>query len=225
MISVVMPFWCRQEALDRAFAIYGELYRDLPIEFSVCDDGSDPQVSMAKASHPFTVTLLPKKARALNPCVPINRAVEASTGDVIVLTNPEIVHTERTLEKMLELLTGDDDYVMASCLDSSGQWLAGSKVRYDQNGRLPVPDGGHFHFCSMFHRSLWEKAGGFDEDYRNGQACDDNDWLWRLHRAGAVFKLCESVVTHYRSQLKWNLPHNRELFMAKWGLNGRQATA
>lgn len=211
-ISVAMPYYMRQYALDRSLESYARVYPDLGLEFVICDDGSPVPV----VAPGCTIVMLPTKGHALNPCVPINRAVDASTGDVIVLTNPEIVHTEPTLLRMLELLTSQTDYVMASCRDSSGMWLAGKEVRYDQNGRLPVPAGAHFHFCTMFHRSLWQRAGGFDEDYRNGQACDDNDWLWRLHRAGATFKLCESVVTHHRSGLRWNLPHNRELFLRKW---------
>lgn len=219
MISVCLPYWDRQDALDRMFENYAEMYPckipGVDLEFSICNDGWHP------VSHPsgraVTVTHLPRKDHPLNPCVPINRAVEASSGDIIVLTGPEIEHTEPTLYALAELLEDEDDYVMASCWDLRGFWLAGSEVDYSTRGRLPVPPGGHFHFCTMFHRSLWEKAGGFDEDYRHGQGCDDNDWLWRLHRAGARFKLSASTVIHHRSSfLDWQLPHNRDLFFSKW---------
>lgn len=206
-----MPYYERQEALNKSLEAYRRIYPE-GLEIVICDDGSKEPV----IAPGCVVVSLPKKDRPLNPCVPINRAVEATTGDVIVLTNPEIVHTERTFDRMREMIDNDLDYVVASCRDDSGMWLAGETVRYDQNGRLSVPPGGHFHFCAMFSRWLWDGAGGFDEDYRYGQACDDNDWLWRLHRIGAHFKLCPSVVTHTRSNLKWNLPHNRGLFLNKW---------
>lgn len=213
MIAVCVPFWRRQDALDRMFENYARLYGDLEIEFSVCDDGS-PEPATVPAG--VVLTRLPPKGCPLNPCVPINHAVATSTGDVIVLTNPEIEHREPVLVDMLAMLEHEDDYVVASCRDTDGMLLAGDGVRYDQDGRLPVPPGAHFHFLAMLHRSLWKKAGGFDEDYRFGQACDDNDWTWRLDRAGARFELCPGVVWHTRSGLRWELPHNRELFLAKW---------
>lgn len=206
-----MAFWCRQAQLDRSLKAYAKIYPHLDLEFSICDDGSPEPVRA-----PGKVTYLARKDYPLNPCVPLNVAVRESTGDVIVLTSPEIEHTENVLDEMLSLLTYENDYVMARCRDADGMWLAGPEVDYSTHGRLPVPPGAHFHFCTMFHRSLFERAGGFDEDYRQGQACDDNDFLWRLHRAGATFKLAEGVVRHHRTHTQWKLPHNSELFRKKW---------
>jgi GT2 family glycosyltransferase len=67
-----------------------------------------------------------------------------------------------------------------------------------------------------FRRTLWEKAGGFDEDYRGGQGCDDNDWLWRAYAAGARFRVAPVLVWHHDHALAWRLPLNRELFLRKW---------
>lgn len=215
MISVCAPYWRRQAALDRMAEQYARLYPDLVLEIVVADDGSpDPAV----APPGVTVVHLPRKDRPLNPCVPINRAVGASTGDVIVLTNPEIEHREPVLGAMLAMFEHEDDYVTARCVDERwGLVLAGPEVDYGQHGRLPVPLGAHFHFLAMFHRSLWVKAGGFDEDYRHGLACDDNDWLWRLHRVGARFKHCPATVYHDSSErLAWGMPHNADLFHRKW---------
>lgn len=214
MISVCVPYWQRQSALDRMFADFGRLYSHLELEIVVCDDGSAVPAVVPRGAK---LVRLPGKAGPLNPCVPINAAVAASSGDVIVLTNPEIEHREPVLSEMLHLLEDPDDYVVARCWDVDREmWLADESVDYSKNGRLPVPPGGHFHFCAMLRRSLWEKAGGFDEGYRHGQACDDNDWLWRLHRVGARFRLARDVVYHHHSRLRWNLPHNRELFFRKW---------
>ena len=215
MISVCAPYWRRQRALDRMVDVYTRLYRHLDLEISICDDGS-PEPAVVP---PFvTLTRLPTKDHPLNPCVPMNRAVAASSGDILVLTNPELTHRESVLDGMLALLETEDDYVMARCYDEGwGRWLAGPDVDFTAHGRLPVPPGGQFHFCVMLHRSLWDRAGGFDEDYRHGLACDDNDWLWRLHRAGARFRLAEGVVYHDSSErVQWGLRHNRDLFYRKW---------
>jgi hypothetical protein len=213
MISVCVPYWQRQAALDKMFKGYTHHYSDLDLEFSVCDDGSPEPAIVPRAC---TLTRLPTKKRALNPCVSFNRAVAASTGEVIVLTTPEIEHREPILYEMLELLQEERDYVAAACRDTRGPWIAGPKTQYGKRGKLPVPPGAHFHFLTMLHRSLWDRAGGYDEDYRNGQACDDNDWLWRLAAVGARFHTTQGHVIHHPSGVRWRLPHNRNLFFKKW---------
>lgn len=213
MISVCMPYWSRQDALDRSLAAYRRIYGD--IEISVCDDGSPEPVKAPGC----IVTTLPKKETGLNPCVPFNAAVRASTGDVVVLTNPEVEHREDVLTGMLDMLEHADDYVTVACRDVGGRWLAGPEVDYDQHGRMPVPRGAHFHFCAMLTRELFERAGGFDEGYRHGRACDDNDWLWSLEDVGARFKLAPGLVWHYQTPHKFSggFESNHERLIARWG--------
>lgn len=211
-----MPYWNRQSALDAMFATYARLYSHLDLEISVCDDGS-PVPAVVPPGSRIRLTRMPAKINPLNPCVPFNRAVAASTGDVIVLTNPEIEHQEPVLDEMLSLLQHPDDYVVARCWDDRGFYVAGPDVKFDERGRLPAPPGGQFHFLAMLHRDLWERCGGFDEDYRGFLGADDNDLLWRLYSVGARFRLTEGRVYHKAGErLAWNLPHGRTLFYAKW---------
>lgn len=225
MISVCVPYWNRLKELKRMYAQYGLLYGHMNIELSVCDDGSDADQRATlvdvDGTYPVNscITTLPQKDRPLNPCVPINRAVGASQGDIIVLTTPEVLHTTPVLASMVDILLqgSPDDYVTASCWDVGRKmWLAGAEVDYTKSGREPVPGGAHFHFLAAFHRSLWVKAGGFDEDYRDVQGCDDNDWLWRVAKAGAKFRQVQGVVYHYHSHTRWKLPHGRTLLREKW---------
>lgn len=215
MISVAMPYWNRPKELARSMLAYEKLYPDLELEFSICDDGSfQPLQSHGK---PWKITRLPFHAQAMNPCVPINAAIRAATHDVIVLTNPEVEHYVPVLHQMLSALQEPDDYVMAACHDPELGVVAGEGTPYGAGGRGPIPKGADLHFCTMFYRNLWEKAGGFDEEYRNGTAWDDNDWLWRLHVAGANFKRISGVVRHYRTPHRWTQRvNNQALFMKKW---------
>lgn len=108
MISVCVPYWQRQASLDRMFTTYATQYPHLDLQFSICDDGSPTLARSSKFafSRLPIMTYLPQKQRALNPCVPINRAVTASTGDVVVLTNAEIMHPAPVLYDMLGALRG-----------------------------------------------------------------------------------------------------------------------
>ena len=220
VISVCMPYYNgasmsgdRQALLDVSLAAYRRLY---DVEISICDDGSPVPVNAPGC----VVTSLPTKDYALNPCVPINRAVDASSGDVIVLTNPEIEHREDVFSRMLEALE-PGGYVTASCRDRS-RWIAHSSIPHEASAlRAPRPEGSQFHFCAMFHRELWDKAGGFDEDYREGHAFDDNDWLWRVEDVGARFvHLDDCVVYHTHTGTKWpkgGWERNAMMLASKWG--------
>ena len=214
-ISVCMPYWQRQRELDRSLAAYRALYRHLDLQVSICDDGSPNPVQAPGC----LVTRLPTKEIGLNPCVPMNRAVAASSGDVVVLTNPEIEHTEDVLSGMLPMLEHADDYVTVACRDAGGLWLAGPQVDYTRNGRLPVPAVAHFQFCAMLPRALWDRVGGFDEDYRHGRICEDYDWLWTLADAGARFKTAPGLVRHHATPHAYQGVHatNRDRLMKKWG--------
>src|SRR5690348_5602322 len=102
MISVVMPYWRRSESLASSLKQYKGLYFDLnALEIVIVDDGS-PEPAVIDDSYPWPVSVirLPSKPHALNPCVPINRGVEKSTGDKIVITNPEVVHRGPILRQM-----------------------------------------------------------------------------------------------------------------------------
>lgn len=211
-----MPYWQRQAELDRSLAAYRRVYGDrLALEISIADDGSPEPVRAPEC----IVTSLPKKAIGLNPCVPLNAAVRASTGRVVVLTNPEIEHREDVLSGMLALLEQPDDVVTVACRDVSGLWLAGPKVDYSTHGRLPVPPGAHFHFCQMLSRELFDRVGGFDEGYRHGRSCEDNDWLWLLESVGARFITAPGVVWHHQTVHAFAGTHasNRDRLVAKWG--------
>lgn len=198
-------------------AAYEKQYPDLQMEFSICDDGSVVPLKMSNAK----VTRLPHHTAALNPCVPLNVCVRQASNDIIVLTNPEVEHRERVLWHMLQAHQSNDDYITAGCIEATtGARIAGEGTpRAPAGGRMPIPLGSDLHFCALFHRSLFEKAGGFDERYRTGLGCEDNDFLWALRSAGAKFKQVPYDVHHYRTPHRWagTLEKNAALLRSKWG--------
>ncbi len=220
-VSVCIPYWAqtRDGLRDLVSTVAGALRAYSSVEISLCDDGSPVEFVVAEHPQVRRVTL-PVKDHALNPCVAINAAVHHSTRPLVLLTNPGAEIQAGMLEAMLAALD-ESAYVAAACRDvETGRWLCHSTVKGGEHGRGPMPPGSGFHFCAMLQRSLFEAAGGFDEDYRDGQAYDDNDFLWRLHAVGARFRvLDELVVTHKRSTTVWpsgGLERNRALFERKW---------
>ena len=225
MISVIMPYWNRRLALARSVATMARHYPDLDMEIVVVNDGSAETPVLDNCPWPVKIVHLPRKDIPLNPCVPINRGVEASSGDIIVLTNPEVVHVKPILAEMRAAMDGPDSYVLAAawCPDE-GKWHCHSSIAGDRPSGERQPEGSGFHFCAMLTRDLWNRAGGFDEAYRDGAGYDDPDWVNRVARAGARFTIRDDlVVIHPKMGAKTDwLPgqfaRNRTLYFRRWPL-------
>lgn len=222
-ISVCMPFWRRQTVLAANLAQYRNLYPKADLEIVIADDGS-PEPAEAVDHYPWPVNIirLPAKSEALNPCVPLNAAVAASSGEFVLLTNPEVVHRTPILSRMRDvLLVMPRGHLAAACWSpSNGRWYC--HTRKMRASRYQLPRGAGLHFCAMLRRSLFDQVGGFSEEYREGQAFEDADFLWKLDRAKAQFRIADYlVVDHVKtSRPKWpadGLARNQTIYERKWG--------
>ncbi|HYF57071.1 MAG TPA: galactosyltransferase-related protein, partial [Salinarimonas sp.] len=156
------------------------------------------------------------------PVVPFNIAAKHAQGDVFVVTNPEMIHHKPVLHEMLAELKrlGENGYVLASayCREQDKWHCHSTQCSYE----TPIPNGFGLHFLGMLNKSLWERAGGFDEDYRDGAGYDDNDFAWRLFHAGAQCVIRDDLkVEHPKAgaRIKWpaeGFTRNREIFARKW---------
>ncbi len=211
MISLILPYFNRQRAADEALALIAKNYADLDLEVIVVDDGSDPPFT--PPSHVKVVTL-PSKRQAKANCTTMNRGVEAASGDFLALSGVEMLHHKPVLWQMREeLRKGDEDtYVSAAVwCPSQNRWHAHSSLN-----KPPL------HFMTMLRRKLWDRAGGFDEDYRDGMCFDDNDFANRLLKVGMHYVHRDDlIVEHPRSGAKAQYTlhqheRNRRLFESKW---------
>lgn len=219
LISVIIPYWDRRELLARAVERYRLHYRRTPYELVIVNDGTADPMS---EGNDILVVDLPFKNIALNPCTPINAGVRAARGDIIVLTGPEIEHTAPVLGRLYDELVdaGPTGYVTAAAWCPETQtWNCHSSINGRVRGAWPVPLDAGFHFCAMMHREFF--GDGFDEAYREGQAFDDNDFLWSLYDRGAVFRQRDDlVVLHHRTATRWpagGWERNRRIFDKKHG--------
>lgn len=228
MISLVWPFWQRQAVADKSCELLARHYAGLDIELIVVDDGNaEPYRAPLSMPFPVMVVRLTAKHVPLNPCVPINRGVAIAQGEIIALSGPDLLHRAPILEQMRAEL-GEDErkYVLAAAWHAERKrWHCHSSYKRGDDGDVGsmLPPGADYHFMTMMHRSLWNAAGGFDPDYRQGAGYDDPDFVLRLHRAGAQFLIRDDlVVEHVRSgaRAEWTQPmyaRNRAIFMGKWG--------
>lgn len=228
MISLVLPYWCRREATMRSLDLLEQCYRSGPeLEVIIVDDGSPESESLTGLRFydiPVWVIRLPTKDQPKNPCVPINAGVRAARGEIIALSNPEILHETPVLGAMRDELEtlGEKGYVLAACwCPEEDLWHCHSSVSVHRPDGARVVPGTGYHFLSMLRRTFFYSAGGFDEDYREGTGWDDPDWVNRLVRAGARFRIRDDlVVKHPRrgAQSHWieDRDKNRALYDEKW---------
>lgn len=226
MISLVLPYWDRQAVADRAFVRLAALYAGLDLEVIVVDDGNAvPYVPPSGMPFPVEVVRLPLKDGPLNSSVPINRGVAAASGEFIAISGPEMLHWGPHLLALREEIAGaPTTYACCAAWHPEGKtWHAHSSMTGRIVHGIQLPANAHYYFLAMLHRSLWDAAGGIDEDYRDGIGYEDADFLLRLERAGARFVMRDDlIVEHVRTGARTAWPKamrglNMGIFMRKWG--------
>lgn len=193
------------------------------VEVCICDDASDREPLPFNYGERWPVRIywnekdLQHKDRFLNPCVPINLALEMAKGDLIVLTEPEVYHTAPVLEDMLKLVVYGQDVIVCPCKSIGHKGIPW--YSHPVHKRRPS------WWFRMHTREMQEKIGPWDEDYRYGIGWDDDDNLERMKKEGAVFKWLDNgkYVTHPYSpkipMYKGKYQNNKALFTSKWGIN------
>ena len=115
MVSLILPYWDRQEAADKAFKSL-EKYAGMDLEVIVVDDGNKVPFKCPETPLEVRVVRLPEKDKPTPQSKAWNAGVKAARGEVIVLSCVEIIHDEPVLQQMLENLQkiGRNGYVLAA---------------------------------------------------------------------------------------------------------------
>jgi hypothetical protein len=224
MISLILPYWDRQQAADAALRRISELYQGLDLEVVVVDDGNAvPFVVPEGLSVPVNLVRRPLKDSPSSCIAAWNDGVAAAAGDVIVLSCIEVLHEKPVLDEMLRELRaiGAGGYVLAAAwCPELDEWHCHSRKR--SKGAYPIPDGTGRSFCGMMHKELFWRAGGFDLDYAAGAGYEDVDFIYRMLKAGAEFRVRDDlVVIHPKTGASISWPaemfaRNLALLEEKW---------
>lgn len=94
-VSIILPYFERPDLLSASLRSFQTLYSTSQVEVVIIDDASRFDLRPT-FPHDFSlpiklVTIVNKDG--INPCTPINAGVRAASGDLILLSSPEIVHT------------------------------------------------------------------------------------------------------------------------------------
>jgi glycosyltransferase involved in cell wall biosynthesis/uncharacterized Rossmann fold enzyme len=220
MISLILPYWNRQEAADKAFALLDRHYRGMDLEVVVVDDGNREFFKIPPCGLNVKVVRLPLKDEPKSPCVAWNEGVKHASGDIVIISCIEMLHDMPILQQMVDNLReeGDNGYILAAAYcPEDGIWHCHST--------RPIPTcpmGTGITFCAAMYKSLYERVGGFGDEYRDGAGYEDRDFIWRLTKAGAKCVIRDDLVlTHPKTgaTIKWRLGgfrRNEDIYFSKW---------
>ena len=222
-VSICTPYFNRLEQLNTTLLSYLEVgyfnHPDVEVELSICDDGSNWHNRIPEEMKVQYVTSYIERKRDevdiwLNPCVPLNQAVDQSSGKVLALTEPEVYHEEPVLFKMLDMIEDDKDVIVCPC-----KILGNKRAKWYAH---PVHRNRPSWWFMLITRSFWDEIGGFDPIFRHSTGYDDDDFMRSVKKLEGNIKWADDLyVVHpvqqsKRSALKGKYVGGRKLMAKKW---------
>jgi len=193
------------------------------LEIIVVDDNSNEENRLYDINELFPtldiklLTITSEDKWWVNPCIPFNKGFSMVTGDVVIIQNPECLHTgniiQATVDNIKEnrylvfgaylinieesnkinILEVNDDY-----LSNTIKAIQPMKNRIAFNGK----DSAWYqhskwrpqllHFCTAITKKDLGELGGFDERFAYGVAKDDREFIIRIGRKGMEVVMCDS---------------------------------
>jgi len=223
MISIVMAYYNRLGLLRHTLKTFTES-QEKDFEVIIVDDFSsaDHNIDNINAEFPslnIKVINMAKRGTKtwFNPCVPYNVGFRESSGDKIIIQNPECCHVGDVISYVNQTLT-DDNYLTFHCwacnkgdvqiLHKGGTINVGSKTSKKTkwyNHRVHHPVG--YHFTSAITKKNLSELNGFDEEFAQGHSYDDDEFLQRIKNKKLNITFVESpYVIHQWHPKMYNNP-------------------
>ncbi len=249
IVSIIIPTYGDHQVTRRCLASLAEQDTETAFEVLVVDDAFDEPLSLASI-HVSGAQLI-RNAKNLGFLRTCNRAVGETRGDYILLLNNDTVVHAGAVNAMLESFAQFDSvgavcaqlrFANGSLQEAGGiVWSDGSAWNW---GRGENPRHPRFNYprevdygsaaALMVPRKLWERLGGFDEDFAPAYY-EDTDLCFAIRSLGhRVIYQPLAVVTHLEGVshgtdigvgIKAYQVRNKQRFADKWNQVLRQHRA
>ena len=211
LVSVIIPCFAKPWLTLQCLRSIARFPPAAPFEVIVADDASgDAGVELLKKVAGIRLEVNPTNLGFTKSC---NRIAQLAKGDYLFFLNNDTLVCENWLEPLLAVFDRFPDAGLAGSkllfpdgtLQEAGGiiWDDGSAWNY---GRSDDPDKPEYNYvretdyisgCAILvPRALWEKLGGFDEDFAPAY-CEDSDLALRIRAAGRKVYYCPfSMIVH-----------------------------
>ena len=205
MISIVVPIFNQHEMTDDCILSIRE-HTDLDYELILVDNGSTPPVKM-----PFTgytsVKLLRNETNSGFPKA-VNQGIEASSGDIIILLNNDVVVTPGWADGLVSWF---DEFDIVGPVTNYSVGLQRVQTPFYQSKEAleNVADNWAeeyegevlevnwiIGFCMAFKREVFDKIGAFDESLWPCSG-EEIDFCFRAREAGYKIGIAGDVYLHH----------------------------
>ena len=197
LISIIIP--CYNEALFVEKAVESALSQKYcNTEVIVVDDGSNTETkSILKKLEPRITKLITQENQG--PSAARNAGINSASGEFILVHDSDDYFESSFCEKAIKVLQNNENKKAVTCY---ARWFLN-----DRKYRIFKPSGGDIKDFliqnatlsnSMFRKTDWEQAGGYDEKMING--FEDWEFFIRLHANGGETYVIPEVLFHYRMQ-------------------------
>jgi len=229
-----MAYYDRQEQLNRTMAsIRKSAITDY--EVIIVDDASPVPVVCEGAK---IIRIEPKDKWYHNPCIPFNLAFKHATGNIIIIQNPDCMHSgDILLHAYNNAKSGT--YLSYGCYAINKEETEALRKGiypsvYDKRFGVADRNGWYnnathrpvgYHFCCAITRKDLDIVGGFDERYAHGISFDDDDLVYRINDKGIKINIINRpfVIHQYHTPFTYNKAGwkelhaiNKKLFKETW---------
>lgn len=150
-----------------------------------------------------------------------NKAADKARGQYLIITNPECAPENDILAGFdVEFAVDPNCYVVCACKSVGQDW---GFIKWFNHSTYKPKD---FHWCSTLSRANYLSIGGFDEEFGQGWAYDDNDFRDAVRAFGLSFRRRDDLVTLHQYHAKCQPPNhralldlNRKRYCEKWGVS------
>ena len=244
-VSLVMSSFCRSKLLK--LGLWSLLQQKPMIDFEtiIINDGIEDDTericnlyhNRLNIKYLFTGQRNNKEIKFRSPSIALNIGIKQATGDIIILTCPEVFYLNETIKKIIApLLTNkkilstpnfvyfDNTNQLTNKLFSSPKipknfmdMIEHSTARCKYGRKLPL--------CMGMYKQELLKIGGYDEDF-TGWGADDDDIVERLVLNGLNYHYTNAKIIHLYHKKQYDRKnkinnkeylHNLELYKKRKG--------
>lgn len=197
--TIIIPAYNAAATLDECLRAC-TTQRGPECEIIVVDDGSTDATGDIARRYPVRYFY----QENAGPAAARNHGAREARGDIFAFTDADCVPQEDWIEQLVSAF--DADMVAAAggtygIMNPSNLLarLIHDEIRYRHDRQASEVDFlGSFNVA--YHRSYFERAGGFDESYTMASG-EDNDLAYRIHDLGGILRFVpQAVVGHYHPE-------------------------